>query len=232
MEILHQFINFTNENSGFISVILFVLTIIIAWLSGVFKYFSNNPIFKIEILNKCTFGSSIEIKNLYKTAYVTYLQITNVGKASSTIKEINLGYLKSGKLNYLEYILLKSRFRKYLHKISWIDNIICKEKFSVVLPCNNYAITYPFLIQSNINNPIDNHKYLEVGKITSGIVYFEQENFETSPNPHSIDKACTIYIQIKDSFNNIFIERFEIDMIDYKEAIKYNPKFAQTLTNF
>ncbi len=232
MKTLIEVINFTNENSGFTSVVLFFFTVLIAWFSGVFKYFNNNPIFKIETLKQCTFGSSIEMKSLYKTAFVTYLQITNVGKAPSSIKEINLGYLKSGKLNYLEFLLLKSRFRKYLHKITWIDNIICKEKFSIILPCNNYAITYPFLIQSNINHPLDNYKYLEVGKITSGIVYFEQENFENSQIPISVDKKFTIYIRIKDSFKNIFIERFEIDMIDYKEAIKYNSKFAQTLTNF
>jgi len=76
ISIIDDFIQWANANSGFISVLLFVLTMILGWLSGVFRSLLRKPKFRIEVLKQATFGSVFYLKNknyngyaMHKTAF-------------------------------------------------------------------------------------------------------------------------------------------------------------------
>ena len=101
MTYLEQVIKWTNDNSGFLSLILFLLTFFIAWISGLFRSLTQKPKFKIRVIDSCSFGTTFDLNRQHegypvtKTAFAIYLEITNIGNAPSSIGKIKLGYILS-----------------------------------------------------------------------------------------------------------------------------------------
>jgi len=100
LEIIKEWLN---SNIGVLNLLLFLLTLMIGWVSGVFKAIRKRPRFKIRIIEKMTYGSFFQTGekytpptlgtcDLHKTAFVLYLEITNRGTADSKIGKIHVGY--------------------------------------------------------------------------------------------------------------------------------------------
>lgn len=91
-------IDWLNNNSGFVSVLIFLSTLILDFVSGIFKSLRRKPKFKVEILKGPTFSSTFlandqaEKPYKYISAFALYLNITNIGNALASVKDIYLGY--------------------------------------------------------------------------------------------------------------------------------------------
>lgn len=224
MEKIDIIIDWLNTNSGFVSVLIFLSSIIIAWVTGLFKFLRNKPNFRIEIIDQCTFGSIIDLKRKYKnlpvnkTAFAIYIRVTNIGRSASSIGKIKLGYLKSD-----------FSIRPFTKRI-WIDEIMSKTDFRVKFKNSDSIKIYPFLKQHNQYMQNEKDTYLSVGRSLNGVVYFEQNNAYGSyvPRFNKNGKTTNLKVIIEDSFKNKYSKKFDIELIEPDFAFKFNPLFGQT----
>ena len=222
-ELFTDLINWTNKNSGFLGLLLFVLTLILGWISGLFKYIKKRPKFKIRIIKNATFGCIIDLDEthnnlpVHKTAFAIYLEVTNIGNAPSSIGKIKLGYLLSD---------LKPKWRT---SRNWIVETISKSDFIVEFENSDKARGFPFLKQANeIYGKVDT--YLEIGKSANGIVYFEQNEAYGSwmPRVNKDLKTTDLVIKIEDAFGGIHKKKFTLELVDPNYVLKFSPYFGQT----
>jgi hypothetical protein len=100
---LKEFIDWLNSNQGLLSFGLFLLSLIIGWVTGIFRAIIKKPNFKIRVIPKMTYGSVFLIGekytpprqgtyDLHKTAFVIYMEVTNVGSAPSELGKVRIGY--------------------------------------------------------------------------------------------------------------------------------------------
>jgi hypothetical protein len=196
MESLKFILKWTNDNSGFVSFLLFLVTLLIAWISGFFKMLVSKPKFKIEIINQCSFCCVFDLNKthnnlpVHKSAFVIYVKITNIGKAPSSIGEIKLGYYKSDFTN------------KFLSKRNWIQETISKEDFKFAFENSENLKVFPFLKQRNQLMPNENETYLPIGKQNNGVIYFEEQEAFGSwmPRENENEKTTDIKLVIEDMF--------------------------------
>lgn len=222
-----NFINWSNNNSGFLSIILFIFTFLIGWISGFFKSIIIRPKFKIEGLKQCTFCTIINLNETYqelpvhKTAFVLYLKVSNTGNISSSINKIELGYYKS------------DFTPKFLSKRRWVRETISKEDFKIELPDSEKIKIYPFLTQKNQLLPKEVDTFLEIGKQISGVAYFEEHEAYGNLMPR-IEKNNFVDVSIKihDVFGNKFYKNLKIKYVEPKEAYKFNTYFGHTYKEY
>ena len=92
-----DFIRWCNDNSGFVSIILFVATLIIAWAGGLFKLLRQKPRFALSLSPGPTFactyltGAKFGEYDVTRTFFALYLTISNRGTAAGTIQSAQLG---------------------------------------------------------------------------------------------------------------------------------------------
>jgi len=221
---MDDIIRWTNDNSGFVSVVIFGLTLLIAWTSGLFNELRKRPRFKIEIVKQCTFATIFDLKKEFnglqvtKTAIVIYFDITNIGNAPSSIGDIRVGYKK-----------FDLGLRLFTRR-NWIGEKIAKEDFRVGFENSEHAKVYPFLKQRNNSYPNQNDTFLEIGKIQNGIVYFEQEDSYGNwmPRINKDGKTINLKVEIKDAFGGFHYKTVDIDSVDSGHAFRFNPLFGQT----
>nr|WP_278357623.1 hypothetical protein [Acinetobacter lwoffii] len=168
----NDFVSWLNDNQGVVSLAIFILTLLLGWVSGIFSALRKRPKFKIGTIDGPTFcctyntGNTFNGHDAHITAFAIYLKIANIGSASSSIEKIQIGYhwdIEPISLNWLKYRL----------GWFWLKNeIVMLEDFRVEI--GDHLKVYPFLTQKNYLSPIQVDKFLEVGKSNSGIVYFEQ----------------------------------------------------------
>ena len=219
-----EVIRWTNENSGFLSLVLFLLTLLIAWVSGLFKSLTKRPKFKIGIIEQCTFGTTFDLKREHngypvtKTAFAIYLEITNIGNAPSSIGKIELGYIK---MDFIPRIFSKR---------NWINEVMAKDDFKVNFKESEKVKVYPFLKQRNSSYQNDTDTYLAVGRTVNGIVYFEQvEAFGSwMPRLNRDGQSTNLKIKISDSFDNVHSIKFDLALVDSEIAFSFNRFFGQT----
>lgn len=224
MNYLEEVIKWTNENSGFLSLLLFLLTLLIAWLSGLFRLLTKKPKFKIRVIEQCTFGTTFDLKRVHKdfpvtkTAFAIYLEITNIGNAPSSIGKIKLGYIKS------------DFTPRFFSKRNWIKEVIAKDDFSVSFGESDKMKVYPFLKQRNSSYQNDTDTYLPIGRTINGIVYFEQWEAYGSwiPRLNKDEQSTNLKIKIKDSFDNSHTQSFDLKLVDANIAFSFNRFFGQT----
>jgi hypothetical protein len=225
---IEKVIFWSNENSGFISIVLFVLTFLIAWISGVFKTLRNNAEFKIELIDQCSFCCVFDLNQthqnlpVHKTAFVVYLKITNIGRASSSLGEIKLGYLKSDFTHRL------------FSKRNWVKELVAKEDFKASFSDSGMIKIYPFLKQRNQLYANDSDTFLQVGKQINGIAYFEENEAFGSWMPRENENSNTtnVKIVIYDAFGKTHSKDFDLKFIEPAEAFKHNNYFGQTLKEY
>jgi hypothetical protein len=228
MELLNKIIKWTNDNSGFLSVVIFFLTLSIAWISGLFQLIRKRPRFRIEVIEHDTFGCIFDLNRTHngfpvnKTSFAIYLRVTNVGNAPSTIGKIKLGYIKSDLNPLWISSMLKNR--------NWIIETISKDDFNLMFENSDRGKTIPFLKQRNRDYVNSNDTYLQEGKSQNGMVYFEQlESYGNwVPRISNDGQKANVVIEVKDVYNRKHFGYFEVKMVTPTEAFRYNQYFGQT----
>lgn len=227
-QLLNYISNWCNQNPGLVTIIIFFLTIIIGWISGFFKFIRKRPKFKISTIEGPTFGSIITLEKtyqglpVYKTAFVLYLEITNIGNAPSSLGQIKIGYLRDDKTP-----IWKS-------KRIWIKETVLKSDLTIKFRDSELTKVYPFLKQKSSLLPDSLDTYLEVGKIVSGITYFEElETYGNwKPKLNKDQKTIDIKINIQDAFGRNHSKILKINIVEQKKALEMSPYFGQTYNEY
>ena len=215
-----------NENQGILAVVLFILSILLGWISGLFKILWRKPDLKIYVLPgptfACVIGTGREHNgyDTHSTGIALYLKISNVGRSPTTIAQIKVGYRRFPR-NILEFLRLRAK---------WFfinEQIVAMSDFQVSIG-ENIKI-YPFLNQiSNISGESAT-TFLESGQSTNGVVYFEQSESWGCYFPRSRNFRTKVKIVISDSFGRRYRHVTKIDKVTLAEARQYNPQFGTTL---
>ena len=216
---MFDIIKWTNENSGFLTLLLFLLTLLFGWITGIFKNLRHRPNFELNIIAVPTFCCTFKTGKKYKsydsniTAFAIYLKIKNTGSASAEIEKIQIGYH-----NYSF---------KYKFFWFWLDSTISLKDFAYQVGESFHF--YPFLIQTSNILPQTSSLYLKSGQSTNGIVYFEQSESYGSYVPKENKGKVKVKIRVFDVYNNIHSKTFWIPIVNLEYAKKFNEKFGQTL---
>jgi hypothetical protein len=218
VQILRLIIEWSNDNSGLVSIAIFLITIVYGFSSGIFSSLRHKPRFKIEFINGPTFCCTIPrnprppISDVHLTAFALYLKITNVGSSASSIGAIHLGYRSKSSHLFRPWFWLK-------------DEIVALSEFQVVI--GDSTKVYPFLKQGNssFNNA---EPFLEPGRRINGVVYFEQPESWGTWQPAVSEASVKVKIRIWDSFGRSHTRTFRIPSVTRDEALKYNPRFGST----
>jgi hypothetical protein len=210
--------DWANQNSGFLSLIIFIFTAIFAWFSGIIKNLMKKPKFKIDIIPTASFCSTFETgkkddKVAHRTAIVLYLEIVNIGATPAQITRVEVGYHN--------YTL------KYSFLWFWLGTIPAIKDFAHTIGEN--LRVFPFLFQKNYLGNITQKTYLRIGEQTTGIVYFEQEESWGKFQPRVYNHGVRIKVKCYDSFEKCYSKVFWIPVKTLEEARKYNPEFGNTL---
>ncbi|MDV3873360.1 hypothetical protein [Elizabethkingia ursingii] len=223
MERINKFIKWTNDNSGFLSVVLFFAAIIYGWVSGLFNSLIKKPKLKIRFIDKVSFysfymtGEKYEVNNythdLHKTGFVVYMSIANVGNMPTSIDKIYLGYYKNKKY-------------KFWNERIWLAQWHAIEPFKINLKNKSQIIVSTLRLKDSENDNSDK-SLINIGNSIIGISYFEQEtawgNYNPIPNK---DKSTNIKIRIKDIYGNNFYFKYKLKYMDLNKAREYNPNFG------
>ncbi|MCC5906193.1 MAG: hypothetical protein JJU13_08310 [Balneolaceae bacterium] len=224
---LQELVDLLNNNQGVLSLILFVGTIFIGWFTGIFRALIKKPKFKINVVPKMSFGSVFLTGQKYtppghgtydvhQTAFVLYLEITNIGSAASNLGEIEIGYFKDdGKSTFFQRRL-------------WIKESNILDDF-IIPSADGQVLRVPHLKQVNFLYGETYNGFLEVGQSIVGAAYFEQY-FSWGNNYPRVDKErnTDLKIKVKDAFDRTFTKKIKVPIIDIEEAEKYNHKFGQS----
>ena len=209
----------SNENSGFIAIAIFFITLLLVWITCIFQSLRRKPKFVISVLPGptccCTFnpGRQYEGRETHITAFALYIQVTNVGHAPSSIKSVSIGYHN----HTVKHTML--RF--------WLDEPTVALKDFMVKIGEDFKV-YPFLTQQSILAPNQTDGYLEIGKSVNGVVYFEQPESWGGYFPRVKNENVRVKIRIEDSFGRKHARIVRVPVVDLEQASKYNSQFGQT----
>ncbi len=218
---IDEIIIWSNNNSGFVTVLIFVITILLGWVTGIFQSLRQRPKFKITVIEGppticSTFETGREYKEhkTHRTAISVYLNIVNIGSAASDIKSVQIGYHNH---------TIRHTFFWYWLKHS--TNAL--EDFCVQV--GDYIKVYPFLIQVGYLSPAQNNTFLEVGKSVTGISYFEQDESWGGFYPRESNKKVKVRVKVIDVFSRTHKATTLISKVDITEAREFNPQFGRTI---
>ena len=141
---MNDIIGWFNDNEGFVTVLVFIITLLLGWSSGIFKALRRKPKFKIEIIPGPTMCSTFYTGNKYndhdahRTAISLYIKIKNIGNAPSDIAKVEVGYhwsIKGYSWNWLKFHI----------GWDWLKQpTVVKEDFHIALDSDNIKF-FPFL---------------------------------------------------------------------------------------
>ena len=218
-----------NENQGVLTLSIFIITILLGWISGVFKALRSQPELKIETLLGPTFvcvfgtGNKHGIYDTHQTAIALYLRVSNVGVTATSISNLRVGYHWAiSPFSFLNWI----RYR-----VGWdyLPNpVISLADFQVSIGKN--LKTYPFLLQKSSVTGDLAESFLEPGRSKNGVVYFEQSESWGSCFPVSQNFKTKIKIVILDTFGNQYRLKTKVDRVKLSYARTYNTKFGTTFS--
>jgi hypothetical protein len=224
---INNIISWCNYNAGFLSIVLFISTILLAWASGLFKAILRKPKFKISTIEGPTFCSTLLTGfkygeyDIHKTAFSLYLKISNIGYVPSSIDRVEVGYhWNINRINNLWF--------RYCIGWCWVKQSIVKNDFTIQLDDETTKV-YPFLIQEALLQINKNDTYVTVGKCVNGIVYFEQSDSYGGCSPKIKNNKVKIKIRIFDIYQNKYSIAQKVPMIDINEARKYCPSFGESI---
>jgi len=215
-----------NDNQGLLAVLIFVLTLIFGWASGIFGALRRKPRFKIKVLPGptfcCTFltGKKYEQYDVHRSAFALYLDLTNIGSAASSISGICIGY-------HWQIVPISWQWFRYTFGWFWLTQPIASlTDFQVKI--GEHLKVYPFLLQRSFISGSGGETFLESGRSKAGVVYFEQPDNWGACFPKARKGLVKIKIQIKDAFGRWHTAKAEIPAVTLDEARKYNPGFGST----
>ena len=217
----------SNDNQGVVSVAIFVITIGIGWASGIFSALRRKPKFKLSLIDGPTFCCTYPIGKthgdfeVHRTGVALYLVVANVGSAPSSIENISIGYhwhLRPFSLQWLR------------HSVGWFwltNQAVALTDFQVAI--GQSIKVYPFLTQKNHLSPAKTETFLEVGRSTNGVVYFEQSDSFGGFYPMARNGMVQMKVRVRDVFGNTHTSKFSVPSVTFDDARKYNPAFGKTL---
>lgn len=224
-----QLAGWLNANTGVIAVTIFVTTLILGWVSGIFTALRKKPKFRIGCIPGPTFSCTYPTGEIYEgheahiTGIAMYLEISNIGASSSGIKNISVAY--HWHLKPFSILWLKYKIGWY-----WIDSqAVALEDFRVKI--GESIKVYPFLNQCNNLSPVRKKTYLEVREVVNGVVYFEQEKSWGGRFPSPKEGNVKVKVAVTDVFERRHAAKFSIPAVALHEAKKYNPSFGITLAS-
>lgn len=216
---MNEIIKWTNENSGFLTLIIFLITLFLGWISGIFKKLRYRPDFIIDLIPVptfcCTFNTDKKHDGIdtHRTALVIYLSIKNTGVAPSQIQSVEVGY--------------HNHSFKYSFLWFWLTQTPSLGDFGHTIGEN--LRVFPFLFQKSTLLPQKIATYLNSGQSTKGIVYFEQAESYGSFFPRIKNGKVKIKIKMRDIFDQSYSKIFWVPMVELEYAKKFNKEFGQTL---
>lgn len=215
-----------NNNQGILSLLLFFISIFFGWVSGIFRSLVRKPKFKIRVIPKMSFGTVYMTGEKYtppkqgtydvhKTAFVVYLEITNIGSAPSNLGKIKIGYYKDdGKSTWFQ-------------KRIWIKESNILADFAIPTG-DGQSLRIPHLRQKNPQFDQNYDGFLEVGQSILGAAYFEQSPGWGNYYPREDNGMVEIKICVKDAFDNSYSQKTSIPIKTLEEMLRYNPRFGFT----
>lgn len=202
------FSKWLNDNQGVVSVGLFLLTIALGFFSGIFSSLRKKPKFKISLNQGPTFCCTFKIDKEYegfkvhRTGFALYLVVANTGSAPSSIEKIEVAY----HWNLRPFSML---WLKYSVGWFWLKNMsVALADFRANI--GKSVKIYPFLTQINYLSPASPKTFLEIGRSTNGVVYFEQSDSWGGCYPIIKDKKVHIKVRLTDVFGKHHTKRFTI----------------------
>lgn len=227
MDLVNEIIYWTNSNSGFLALILFIATIIYGWASGLISSLIKKPKLKVRFIPKMSFYSFYftgerwfnahlnEEFDLHKTGFVLYMSIANIGNKPTSIDKISLGYYKNN---------LKNKHSK--KDLQWINQMHPADDFGIELS-NGEHILIPNLRVRNRNFTNSSESFIDVGSSLIGVAYFEQLKAWGNLNPKEFkDGQIKVVVRITDVFGQAYIFKTELRNIPIEAARKHNPQFG------
>lgn len=191
-------LSWMNANQGVLSVGIFLSTLLLGWVSGIFSALRRKPKFKIALHEgpsfSCTYltGATSGEDAIHRTAIALYLHITNVGSAPSSVQDVLVGYhwhLKPWSKLWLKYSI----------GWCWIDHQVASlEDFHTAI--GDQIKVFPFLSQKNAMTDIGGKSYLEPGMSTNGVVYYETGDDTGGNFPSPKDGSVKIKVSVTDAF--------------------------------
>lgn len=215
-----------NENQGVLTVALFILSILLGWISGLFKALRRKPDLKICVRPgpsfACVFGTGRKHDgyDTHSTGIALYLKISNVGISPTTITQVKVGYRRFPR-NIIEILRLRAKWF-FINEQS-----VAMSEFQVSI--GEQKKIYPFLHQKSAVYGEPAVTYLEPGRTTYGVVYFEQQESWGGFYPRSRNFRTKVKIVILDSFGKRYRHFTKIDRVTLAKARQFNPKFGTTL---
>jgi hypothetical protein len=215
-----------NENQGVAGVGIFLITLLLGWGSGIFSALRRRPKFRITFIAGptfcCTFptGGECDGTPIHRTGIALYLAIANIGSAASSLESISVAY--HWHLRPLSVLWLRYRIGWF-----WLHSQTAIVHDFQARIGENVKI-YPFLTQRSILSGADPSTFLEPGRATNGVVYFEQSDSWGGCFPSPTDGQVKIKVGIRDVFGRMHKAKFRIPAVSMEDARRYNPSFGKT----
>lgn len=226
MDIVSSFLSWMNANQGVLTFLIFLVTVLLGWVSGIFSALRRRPKLKVSLIDgptfSCTYNTGAEHNGFdaHRTGIALYLHVTNYGSAPTSITAVEIGY-------HWHLRPVSKSWWKYRVGWFWLT------QQSVALVDFQAAIgrstkVYPFLTQINHLSDARPKTYLRIGEATNGVVYFEQQEswggcFPTPKHGHT-----TIKVRLRDAHGRQHTSKHRIPIIERVDALKYNPRFGET----
>jgi len=226
--LLPQTIDWINANQGLISIIIFLVTLLLGWTSGIFTTLRRKPKLKINLIDGPTFysilttGEKFRDHNVHRTVFALYIDIANIGSAATSIESVSIGYhwnLRPYSLNWVRY------------RIGWFwihESAIALEDFRIQI--GDSVKFFPFLFQRSSVSGYSTDTYLQIGQRINGVAYYEQADSWGGCQPIPFRGGTRVIVSIKDVFGRRTRRKFWIPMATLDDAKKFNPSFGETLS--
>jgi hypothetical protein len=222
-------VDWVNQNQGVLSLILFVATLLLGWMSGIFSSLRRRPKFLIQLLEGPTFccvyenGSEHNGHKTHQVAFALYLRVANVGSAASSIESVQVGY-------HWHLLPFSKDWWRYTAGWFWLEKLsVALEDFQTSI--GDSIKVYPFLFQKTHLSQVSQDTYLELGKSVLGIVYFEQAESWGGCQPMPKNGLVDLNVRVKDTFGKSHHLKTQVPLVTLAEARKFNPSFGKTFSN-
>lgn len=215
-----------DTHSGVLSLIIFVATLLIGWVSGIFKALRQKPDFYVTTIEGPTFATVVPAQDTHnghsthRVATALYLSITNRGNAPSGISKIIAAY-KTPPTSLK--CLFSGRWRE-------MRETIALSSFTVEI--GESVKVYPFLRQKDLLGSSAARDYFLVGQQQNGLVYFEDTDLAYgSFRPVSRNGSTTIKLIIIDSFGRKHITRLPVPEIELEQARRFGKHVGRSIAS-
>lgn len=222
-----SFADWINDNQGVVGVGIFILTLLIGWVSGIFSALRRKPKFKLK-LNPgpsfvCTFptGDVFNENEVHRVGIALYLSVANCGSAASSIAEVHVGY-RWGLRPFSKMWFKHTLFRSWL-----TERTAALSDFQVAIGKN--IKVFPFLFQKNQLSPVHQDTYLRPGQSVVGVVYFEQADSWGACQPWIWQGRTRLAVRLIDVFGGRHTQKFNVPALTLEEARRFNPSFGLTI---